>query len=299
MHAALNLFLATRPAFLTITLLGCLIGLTVPSPSKQSIVINLLTFALVILVHAAANVINDYYDHLNGSDQNNHNRISPFTGGSRFIQDQLLKPTQIFHLGVALIILSTAIGLYVCKQTTWLLIPLGITGVIFGWAYSAPPLQLMSRGILGELSIAIAWSLVVIGFASIQTASFVYQAIPMGLAYGLMVSNILLVNQIPDIEADRTARKLTLATRTNGNELSNWYLGIIIAAYIFQLIGVHYFSASIGTLLTVLLLPIFVHCAKTIRMAKKQRDQTKKLIILNLVSIHLYALFLFIGMLLD
>ena len=76
--------LATRPAFLTITLVGCLLGFaTAPAFSWGLAVLTLL---LALAAHAGVNVLNDYYDHLNGTDAANTERLFPFTGGSRFIQ---------------------------------------------------------------------------------------------------------------------------------------------------------------------------------------------------------------------
>ncbi len=297
MSKKLNLLLATRPAFLTITLLGCLIGLVLPSANKETFAVNFLALCLALFTHAAANLLNDYFDHLNGSDQNNEDRIAPFTGGSRFIQDQILKPRQILLLGITLILLSTALGFYICSQTTWHLIPLGMIGIFIAWAYSAPPFELMSKGALGELAISIAWSLVVIGFASIQKNAIAYEAIPIGVAFGLIVSNILLVNQIPDIRADQIAHKLTLATQTTRNELGCWYLTAISGSYALQIIGIHYLELPKATLITLLLLPIFLHCAKEVSVEINEKKKMKNLIVNNLAAIHLCALLLFFGLL--
>ena len=297
MSKKLNLLLATRPAFLTITLLGCLIGLVLPSANKETFAVNFLALCLALFTHAAANLLNDYFDHLNGSDQNNENRIAPFTGGSRFIQDQILKPRQILLLGITLILLSTVLGFYISSQTTWHLIPLGIIGIFIAWAYSAPPFELMSKGALGELAISIAWSLVVIGFASIQKNAIAYEAIPIGVAFGLIVSNILLVNQIPDIRADQLAHKLTLATQTTRNKLGRWYLTAISGSYALQIIGIHYLELPKAMLITLLPLPIFLHCAKGVSAEINEKEKMKNLIVNNLAAIHLYALLLFFGLL--
>lgn len=297
MSTKLNLLLATRPAFLTITLLGCLIGIALPSATKETFEINFLALCVALYTHAAANLLNDYFDHLNGSDQNNESRITPFTGGSRFIQNQIFKPRQILLLGIALILLSTGLGLYLCSQTTWHLIPLGMIGIFIAWAYSAPPFELMSKGVLGELAISIAWSLVVIGFASIQKNAIAYEAIPIGVAFGLIVSNILLVNQIPDIRADQLAHKLTLATQTTRNELGRWYLTVIASSYALQMIGIHYLELPKATLITFFLLPIFLYCAKEVSVEISEKEKMKRLIVNNLAAIHLYALLLFFGLL--
>lgn len=296
MNAISKLCLASRPAFLIITLLGCFIGLAVPSNSKESFAINFLAIALALSAHAGANLLNDYFDHLNGSDQNNEGRIPPFTGGSRYIQNNLLKPAQVFQFALAMILLGVVIGIYICSQTTWLLMPLGLIGALIVWSYSAPPLQLMSRGVMGELAIAIAWSLVVIGLASIQKNAIAYGAIPIGLAYGLIVANILLVNQIPDIEADRLAKKWTLASQMNQHELRCWYIAIFSAAYLLQIIGIVFLDIPRGSLFTLLLIPIFLYCAKEMTNESEGKDQAKKLIVLNMAAAHLYSLFLIFGM---
>lgn len=297
MNRALNLFLAARPAFLSITLLGCFIGIAIPGAHKESFSINTLAIALAVLMHAAGNLFNDYFDHLNGSDQNNNSRITPFTGGSRYIQNKILKPSHIFRFGLILIAVSISIGLYICSQTTWLLIPIGLAGITLAWSYSAPPLELMAKGVLGEVAIAIAWSLIVIGFATLQTEGLAFKSIPIGVAYGLLVANILLVNQMPDIEADRQAGKLTLASQISHRQAWIWYSSIYIAAYAFQFIGIYFFKIPLVTIVTVILLPIFVLCAKNISKYTGDNYQTRKLIVRNMVAAHLYCLLLCLGLL--
>ncbi len=297
MSTKLNLLLATRPSFLTITSLGCLIGLALPSTAKETFGINFLALSLALFAHAAANLLNDYFDHLNGSDQINEDRITPFTGGSRFIQDRKFKPREILLLSITLILLSTALGFYICSQTTWHLIPLGMVGVFIVWAYSAPPFEFMSKGVLGELAISIAWSLVVIGFASIQINAIAYKAIPIGIAFGLIVSNILLVNQIPDIRADQNSHKLTLATQTTRNELGRWYMTVMTGSYALQIISVHYLGLPKATLITLLLLPLFLYCGKGVSLEISEKEKIKRLIVCNLAAAHLYAMLLFFGLL--
>ncbi len=296
MAKPISFFLATRPSFLVITLLGCSIGLLLPNISRENWTTNLLGIALVLMVHASANLLNDYFDHLNGSDACNYKRISPFTGGSRFIQNKVLSPAQIFSVALILILISVTIGIYICSKTTWNLVSIGFLGVFIAWTYSAPPLQLMSKGILGELAITVAWSLVVIGFASMQLNQMAYGAIPVGIAYGLMVANILLVNQVPDIEADRIAKKYTLATICSPHELRVWYSGIFITAYVFQLTAIYFFEIPKETGITVFVLPIFLICSKQLSKPALTKEQTKALIVRNLIAAHLYPLFLCIGL---
>ena len=290
-------FLATRPAFLITTLLACLIGLlSTRELGATDPLIYLLTIVLALLVHASANLLNDYFDHLKGSDSINADRISPFTGGSRYIQNQILTSRQVYGLGLSLLLIACVLGIYLCMQSTWILMTIGLLGIVIAWAYSAPPLQLMSRGIFGEMAIALAWSLVVIGFATLQTRSVEVDSFPLAMSYGLMVSNILFVNQIPDIRADRSAGKYTLAVQSSNKALWIWYAAIVMSAYLFQFIAVLFSSVSPKTLLTLLLLPAFGKYAWQLHQAPLPKERLKTLIVRNMTAVHLYAVLLCIGL---
>jgi 1,4-dihydroxy-2-naphthoate octaprenyltransferase len=289
--------LATRPAFLLITFLGCLIGLL---SAKAQITlewpINALAIGLTLLVHAGANLLNDYYDHINGCDAINEDRVSPFTGGSRYIQNLILRPRQIFGLGLLLLMASTLLGIYLCSQSTWALAPIGILGLTIAWAYSAPPLQLMSRGAWGEIAIALAWSLVVIGFATLQTHTVDLGAIFMGVAFGLMVANILFLNQVPDIKADKLAKKFTLAVKSRSQSQWKWYLGFILVAYFTQLLGIFLILIPTTSSLSLIALPGFLICAQKLKNHHTSQESIKNLIFWNIIFVHFYAALLCIGL---
>lgn len=299
MSSIKDYFLSTRPAFLNITLLGCLLGLSIPgSASSSTWLMNLLGIAVAILAHAGANLLNDYFDHLNGTDECNQDRISPFTGGSRYIQKQILTPIQIYSLAVCLLALSIALGLYICYKNSWGLLPIGIFGILMAWAYSAKPFQLMSKGIYGEIAIAIAWSTLVIGFASLQIGQLVYKAIPSGLAFGLMVSNILLVNQVPDIRADTLAGKMTLAAKCGIQHVWVWYVGIFTAAYILQIVSIAINDISNGSLVTTAVLPAFIYCTYLLQIHYAEKEKLKTALLTNLIAVHAYAILFCISMVL-
>jgi 1,4-dihydroxy-2-naphthoate octaprenyltransferase len=90
---------------------------------------------------------------------------------------------------------------------------------------------------------------------------------------------------------------MTLATNFNSIALSYWYMGIFIAAYTFQTLGILMGLIPKETFITLLTLPISISCARKITQANNERREIKKLIVLNLIAIHLYSLLLFIGLL--
>jgi 1,4-dihydroxy-2-naphthoate octaprenyltransferase len=204
----LRYFAATRPAFLSATLVACLLG--VASALHAGVALEPLlagmTLLLALLLHAAVNVLNDYYDALNGSDDANTERLFPFTGGSRFIQNGVLTRRQTARYGYALLASAMLGGLWLTWQTGTGLLALGAAGMFIGWTYSATPLKLNSRG-LGEVCVLAGFLGIVVGADFVQRQAFSLQPLLIGLPYALLVTNLLYINQFPDRRADAAAGK--------------------------------------------------------------------------------------------
>jgi 1,4-dihydroxy-2-naphthoate octaprenyltransferase len=132
----LRYVLATRPAFLTITLVGCLLGFAsaLASGIAFDLAAALATLLLALLAHAGVNVLNDYYDHLNGTDAQNQDRLFPYTGGSRFIQNSIFTPRQTLGFGLLLFAAVIAGGLWLIAHSGTGLFWIGLAGLFIGWA---------------------------------------------------------------------------------------------------------------------------------------------------------------------
>ena len=150
-------FAATRPAFRSVTFAGAVIGLGTASADWQMIDIAkaVLTVFFALIAHVGANVVNDYYDALSGTDFNTHTRLFPFTGGSGLIQNGVLSLRETRLFGYALLAAVIPAGLWLTAHFASGLILIGLAGLLVAWAYSAPPPQLMARGV-GELAICAA-----------------------------------------------------------------------------------------------------------------------------------------------
>lgn len=205
----LKLYLAaTRPAFLIATLAACLLGLVCAAYSGVTFQLNtaILTIFLALIVHAGVNVLNDYFDALNGTDAINTERLYPFTGGSRFIQNGVLTTLQTAYFGYFLLTVAMLGGLYLSWLVGASLLAIGALGVFAGWAYSASPLRLNSRG-LGEFCVLAGFLGVVVGADFVQRQVFSFQPFIIGMPYALLVTNLLYINQFPDRKADAVAGK--------------------------------------------------------------------------------------------
>jgi 1,4-dihydroxy-2-naphthoate octaprenyltransferase len=123
--------------------------------------------------------------------------------------------------------------------------------LLAGWAYSAPPLKLQSRG-LGEFAITAAWLVLVVGSDFVQRRGFSFVPVATGLGYALLVANVLYVNQFPDIKADAQAGKNTVVVRL-GTAQARWgYVLIALLAYGWQVLMVLLGNLSAVSLIALL-----------------------------------------------
>lgn len=226
-HPFMRYFVATRPAFLSVTFVGCLLGLASAAfggvaldPFKATV-----TMLFALLAHAGANVVNDYYDARSGCDAANDERIFPFTGGSRMIQNGVLTVRETGMFGYALLAVVIPAGLWLTAVSAPGLVGIGLAGLLTGWAYSAPPLKLQARGI-GEYGITAAWLLIVVGSDFVQRHDFSFTPVAAGLGFALLVANVLYINQFPDVKADTQAGKRTVVVRL-GVARARWGYALI------------------------------------------------------------------------
>ena len=231
-HTALGLRMA-RPGFLVITAVACLIGMASAaacgcgfSPQRAAA-----TLVLALLAHAAANMLNDHEDALSGADAANVDGLFPFTGGSRLVQQGLVQAQDMRHLAIALLMVVVPGGLWLAVHSGAGLVLLGLIGVLLGWAYSAPPLALMSRGV-GELAVAVAWGLVVVGADYVQRGQFFLIPSVAAVSYALLIANILIANGFPDARSDAQVGKRTLVVRLGPTAGAGVYAALALLAHV-------------------------------------------------------------------
>jgi 1,4-dihydroxy-2-naphthoate polyprenyltransferase len=224
-------FLATRPMFLSVTLFGTLIGLGAAQASGVQIVwlMAFVTVVFALLAHAGVNVLNDYYDALNGTDEMNTERVFPYTGGSRFIQNGVLTLAQTGRFGVALFAAVMLAGIWLTAVSGYGLLVIGLAGLVIGWGYSATPLKLNSRG-AGELCVMVGFALIVIGTDYVQRRAFALAPVFASVSYALLVTNILYMNQFPDRKADAAAGKRHWVVRLAPEQARWGYVMLAVAA---------------------------------------------------------------------
>ena len=288
----------TRPGFLVITAVACVLGVSVAAACGHgpNVWTALATLVLAVLMHAAANVLNDYHDALNGADDANTQGLFPFTGGARLIQNGQVSVKDTHDLARALILFLIPCGLLLSVQTGGGLLLLGLVGLLLGWGYSAPPLALMKRG-LGELTVALTWGLVVVGADYVQRGQFFVMPLAMAVSFALLVGNILVINGFPDAYADAQVGKRTLVVRV-GPTLAAWiYLALVVLAHAWLVAGVWLFIHPEPALWGLVSLPLSLVAFVLLLKNAKQVARLTPAIVLTIAAAVLHGLAMSAGLL--
>jgi 1,4-dihydroxy-2-naphthoate polyprenyltransferase len=295
-----RLLLATRPPFLLASLVAVLIGLATAysdgvelSPWRAVV-----TLVAALAVHAAVNLLNDYYDSLNGCDERNQTRLYPFTGGSRFIQNGVLTRQQILRFAQALLLLVAGLGLLLTAVAGSGLLWIGLAGMVIGWGYSAPPLQLNHRG-WGEIAVAIGFGLLIpLGSDYVQRGELVTLPLAAGLSYAVLTAMLLYINQFPDYSADKESGKHHWVVRL-GPQRARWgYPGLLLVAYGWLLLQI---VSGVLPLLALLALVPAVHgisAARSVLRFARQPQELRAAIVATIAGMLSHGLLLALALVL-
>jgi len=180
-------------------------------------------------LHLGANMINDYYDDP-GSDRINLHP-TPFSGGSRVIQDKLMDARTVWGMAMGFFVVGTAAGVWLALTGRPFVVVIGLMGFLAGYLYSASPFSLMSRG-LGEITIFLAFGpLITWGTYYVMTGLLTLEGFVLGIPMGFLITAVIWINQFPDVDADQAARKRNWVVRLGRNRSRFIYTILMLGPY--------------------------------------------------------------------
>jgi|Deesub1362B_J571_1020462.scaffolds.fasta_scaffold00004_1 1,4-dihydroxy-2-naphthoate octaprenyltransferase len=259
-----NWYVAIRAPFLVAgvppVVLGALVALNVIG--TIDIWLLLLTLFGVLLSHISVNLLNDYFDHKYRTDVVNTQFIRPFSGGSRVIQMGLLTPLEVLLGGLLSLIIAVGIGLYLSIVSSYLVLLIAVIGLFSILFYNAPPLRLSGKGI-GEFVVGLNFGvLVALGSFVVQTKTLTLDPLFPSIPLAILVSLILIINEFPDVYADKETDKKTIVVRL-GREKARWlYLSLMATVYIYTIIVSVIGFIPIYGLLSLFTLPLTIYSIK-------------------------------------
>ena len=225
-----NWFLASRPWSFSMTAISVSVGGALAAIYGDfSWFLYLVTLAGTILLHAATNLINDYYDVKSGVDTQEvataQYRPHPLVEGK-------LEARHVRTAAYILYGLSTLIGIYLAATRGWELMWIGLIGAFASLTYTAPPLK-YKYSALGEISVFLMWGpLMVASSFFVQRQEFNIDAFWISLPFGVLVALVLLANNIRDIAHDRDKGVLTLAMVLGQHKGILLYGTLVVVAYL-------------------------------------------------------------------
>ena len=256
-----------RAPFFTASAIPVLVGTALAwnMTGKFSLYKFILVLVGVPLFNAGTNLANDYYDHKTGNDDINTS-LTPFSGGSRVIQNGLIPAKHILIGSFLFFGLGSVIGLYLNAITPGnLVLYLGIFGLLSGFLYTATPVLIGYRGV-GELVVGLnLGTLTIIGSYFVQAHSVSWPVFWMSLPIGFLVAAILYINQFPDYEADKAVDKKHLVVRLGKRRAVYGYYLLIAATYLVIAGSVLFRMVTPFALVSFLTLPLAVSAVRTLK----------------------------------
>jgi len=262
----------SRPAFLLLPL--CSLSLALAYVISQSININLLHLLLIFLgalaAHVSVNMFNEYEDFKSGLDF--HTQRTPFSGGSGILPASPELAESVRIGGRACLLITALIGLYFVWAIGWGLFPLGFFGILLIYFYTH---KITHWPLLCLIAPGIAFGPLMIGGAYYILSGHYSVAVTMAsLIVFFLGNNLLLLNQFPDLEADRNGGRCHFPILI-GRKKSAWiYVGFLVAAHTLLFSCVYLMFLPIYSLLGLLSLAFAIPAA---RMSLQYADDMKRL----------------------
>lgn len=293
-------FKETRPQFLLLSVVLTFLGTTIAwYYGSFNLGYALLAGFGLLLTHGSVNAINDYFDYKSGIDL--HVQRTPFSGGSGLVPEGKLPLKQALGVGIATSLVALAIGIYFVMVSGWLLLPLIIAAALCMVLYT----PVILRTPWPEWSPGLGLGIMpILGFYFVQTGHYDCVVLAASIPSGILVHNLLLLNEFPDVEADRMGGRRTTPVAFGMHAAGRLFRIMTILVYIW-IIGCVAATLITGSvvmpvycLLALLTLPF---ARKAMNGSKEYRDRNKLVPALgsNVIFILLTHVLLGVGYILD
>ena len=251
-----------------------------------------------LAAHVSVNALNEYVDFKSGLDA--LTQRTPFSGGSGVLPARPELAQTALWMGCVSLALAMMAGLYFLWHQPGVLpalMPIGLVGALLVVAYTPwvtrhPWLCLMAPGLGFGPLMMLGASAVLLGHWGQEVA--VMSLLPFGL-----VNNLLLLNQFPDVDADRRVGRLTLPMLLGKAGCWPVLMAQYGLAYGAVLLAVLWLGLPRAALLGLLTLPLAL---QVVRGARLHADDTPALlpfmgmnVVVNLLTPVLVAAGLVLG----
>jgi len=248
-----------------------------------------------VAAHISVNAFNEYFDFRSGLDFNTQR--TPFSGGSGTLPANPQAARQALITAVVTAVITAGVGVFFLLVQGWWLLPLGLLGLLVVYTYTnlltrTPFLCLIAPG-LGF------GTLMVMGTYFALTGKYTWTAFVASFVPFFLVSNLLLLNQFPDVEADRGIGRKHYPITLGRKGAAVIYVVFLILTYVSIVAGVAFMLAPRWTLLGLLTLllavPVSVNVLKNADNLPELMPSMGMNVLLNLLTPLLVGIGFLIG----
>ncbi|MGI5838959.1 MAG: prenyltransferase [bacterium] len=244
-------------------------------------------YVALALIETGKNGINEYIDFISGVDpavDEAHRTV--FSGGKKTITSGLLGTREVLLITFLSFLAAGGVGFALVWFKRPELLPVGAAGAAISILYSLPPFILCYRG-LGEPAVAFTYGpLIVSGGYLLIAGRLDVLPLLVSVPVGLIVGNILVINEFPDYEADKQGGKRNLVVRFGKRRAVLLYGFIFIAIYLSCLLPVLH-TGSVAWLLPWLTVPLAL---RAYRNCRENYDNIGLLVASNAATVKIFAL---------
>ncbi len=245
--------LASRPKTLPAAVAPVFVGTAVAiSSDKLNIIAALIALICSLLIQIGTNFVNDLYDYLKGADD--ENRVGPTRAlAAGWISTTQMKRAIYFTFGITFIL-----GLYLVYLAGWIILLIGVLSIFSGYSYTAGPYPLAYNG-LGDIFVFLFFGIVAtVGTYYVQAIEYSQFALLASIPVGLLITNILVVNNYRDAEEDKKKNKNTLTVKFGKSFSLVQYSVSIVISFLVPLYLFFSYSTKPLILLPLLTLPFAI-----------------------------------------
>jgi len=218
---------AVRPRTLTAAAAPVIVGLALAHRSGHvRAMLGLMTLLAALLIQIGTNLANDYFDFVAGADT--AARLGPL----RVTQAGLVEPSTVRNAALGVLGLAALIGCYLVSVGGWPILCIGIVSLVAAIAYTAGPWPLAYNG-LGDAFVFVFFGLVAVnGTVFLQTGAATSLSMAASIPIACLVTAILVVNNLRDVDTDGRAGKRTLAVQFGQDFARAEYGGLVVIAFL-------------------------------------------------------------------
>jgi len=216
-----------------------------------------------MLIQAATNMFNEYYDYKRGLDNDQSVGI-----GGTIVRDGI-QPKTVLHLAFLFFLMAILLGVYICLESSWWVAVIGAASMLIGYLYTGGPIPIAYTP-LGELFSGFLMGTVIICISYfVQTLTLTPDVIYISIPIAIFIASILLSNNIRDLDGDKENGRKTLAILLGRKNAIRFLAGLFVIAY--GLTALYIFTGMLPLASIILFITIF----KAYEVINKFQGKTK------------------------